>query len=356
MAIPLPNGQIRSNIDFGIVVGVEDYCPLQRLDGAISDAEAFHHWLCDPEGGSVDPECVELMRSDIAGAPQQTDIDRKIEGLLKRANVSGARRLYFYFSGHGAGGDENDVALLLARWSAGVERLALSTHRYSGKLSGIGVFEEVAVFIDCCRTGEFPAIGAAPVIDGEWQARSATRMFVAYATEARQPAYELPGADRWHGIFTRYLLSILRDRSHGGVAAGMLQSQLHLEVPRLAQHCGVIQQPDVSTNFLPASSFGREQAEGSRRRERISSLPFLGRRLYRDHWPELVLTFPTRQGVVVIRDARQRPVPGLRIVGTHRADRGTWRRRLPVGLYLAENRDGTDRVYIWHDGRRPHAV
>lgn len=358
----VPSGTpIRRDVDFGIVVGVEHYSPLRPLDGAINDALGFHDWLCDPEGGSVAPGRVELLLSDFDGAPQQAQIDQQISTILHAAHGLGdghaARRLYFYFSGHGAGADENDVALLLARWSAGLERLALSTHRYSGALCGVGVFEEVAMFVDCCRTWPFPAIGLPPVLTGQWEPRSPTQIFEAYATESRQPAYEIPEAQRWGGIFTRCLLSILHQAPVGGLPADELKKRLYKEVQRMSEHCGVAQRPEVRDGFLPESMFGRGRVKQPSLGERLpilARLPALERRLQPGKLAALELNFAKRRGRVVLResggwDGR------FRVVARHRANDTTWRLQLPVGLYVIED-GGEGPVCIWHNGRRAHVV
>jgi hypothetical protein len=69
-------------------------------------------------------------------------------------------------SGHGASSpDESceDVALLLAKWSHCLARLALSTDEYRGALGGMGLFEEIVVTLDCCRTATVRAVGLPPM-------------------------------------------------------------------------------------------------------------------------------------------------------------------------------------------------
>src|SRR5579872_5315370 len=112
----------RRDVDFGVVVGIEDYPYFRSLHGAASDARAFHDWLCDERGGGLDPRNVRLVLSDPEQeTPAQDEIDRELVAMLEAAKVGGGgRRLYFYFSGHGAMNPDrmrNDIALLLTRWS-----------------------------------------------------------------------------------------------------------------------------------------------------------------------------------------------------------------------------------------------
>lgn len=230
----------RSDLDFAVVVGVEHYPHFRPLCGAINDARNFRDWLCDKEGGGLDPEHVKLIESNPeAKSPVQDEIDDILLEILEAAEArGGARRLYFYFSGHGATNPRSvdDVALLLTRWRTSLARLALSTQHYSRKLRGAGLFEELAMFIDCCRSLSVSVVGVEPTITREWERlRYSTRTFIAYATEAGQPAFEYPEPDAWQGIFTRCLLAILR-REPSGVRARALKDFLEREVEEAARH------------------------------------------------------------------------------------------------------------------------
>src|SRR5215813_2888620 len=206
----------RNDVDFGVVVGIGDYQHIQSLHGAANDATDFRDWLCEPDGGGLDPAHVELVLSNPdATVPEQRHIDDKLVTVLEAAAAQGgARRLYFYFSGHGAMNptrSANDVALLLARWSNSLVRLALSTERYSSKLCGAGCFKEVAMFVDCCRSFKVSPIGVEPLFEHTaGPTGCATRNFLAYACEAGHSAFESAESGRCQGFFTRQLLAVLR--------------------------------------------------------------------------------------------------------------------------------------------------
>ena len=159
----------RRDTDFGLVVGVDHYPRFRSLQGAVADATRFHAWLCEADGGGVAPENVRLVvsRPDPV-APLQDEMDEQLLELVTAADaIHGGRRLYFHFSGHGAGSPNEsgeDVALLLAKWSRNLARLALSIDEYRGALGGMGIFEEIVVSLDCCRTTAERAIGLPPTI------------------------------------------------------------------------------------------------------------------------------------------------------------------------------------------------
>jgi hypothetical protein len=311
-------GQPRS-IDFGLVVGVDDYPQFLSLQGAVEDATQFHAWLCDEDGGGLAPERARLVKSSANPvAPLQEQVDAELFALVKDADaVGGGRRLYFHFSGHGAGSSgesSEDVALLLATWSWKLAWLALSTDKYRGALGGMGLFEEIVISLDCCRVTAKPAVGLSPTLTHEPQAeRCSTRIFVAYATEAGRPAFEDQEQGLWQGVFTRRLLTILR-RSPNGISAAALKCALECELAEKRQ------QAHVLNGLLAGSKFGRKGT-----------------------LPRLVITFEQARGRVLLTN-------GFReVMAEHDVSAGPWDLRLEAGLYKLEDRDGRSTTFE-HDG------
>jgi hypothetical protein len=257
-----PPGRPGRSHDFALVIGIDHYPRFRSLHGAIGDATAFHAWTCDPEGGGVDPAHARLIVSTPdPAAPVQDQVDDALVELLEAADgLGGGRRLYFYFSGHGAMSPDisgDDVALLLAKWSASLARLALSSRGYAGKLCTSGVFQELAIFLDCCRSTAVRAVGLPPTITYEATSpRSPTRTFLAYATEAGHAAFERPQNGTWRGVFTRCLLAIL-GRSPHGIDARALKDRLECEVAEASAG----QQAHVSNGLLDGARFGVPRIE-----------------------------------------------------------------------------------------------
>jgi hypothetical protein len=326
--MPSPRSEPQRHLDLGVVIGIEHYPRFRSLRGAAADARSFHDWLCDERGGGVSYQNALLILSDPeAMTPIQAQIDEALVRLLDTAHAcGGARRLYFYFSGHGAANadrPDDDVALLLTRWSPSLARLALSTERYYDALRGMGLFEEVVVFLDCARSLSMRAIGLPPAITYKWAPRHPTQVFVAHAAQAGQSAYETPDHDAWHGVFTRCLLSILR--SSPRVRANELKDLLEREV----ESRGVHQRAAVVNGLRPESSFGRGT-----------------------EFPMLRLRLARRRGLVVLRGG------DLAVVGEHEVvEPGqVWELPLPVGLYRVEG-GGQAAVMLDHDGSEvPHDV
>lgn len=307
-----------SGQDFGLVVGVDHYPRFRSLQGAAADAAAFHAWMCDPDGGGVAPEHARLVTSTPEPpTPLQDHIDEQVVELVQTADaLGGGRRLYMYFSGHGAtctAGAADDVALLLAKWSPTLARLALSSQRYCSALGSLGLFEEIAMFLDCCRTAVVGAVGMPPAFTCKPANRgAAARTFVAYASEVGRPAFEQSREGEWHGTFTRRLLWILR-RSPHGIEAAALKQTLERELREDAR-----QRAHVVNGLRAGSSFGRR-----------GTPPMLEVKPD-DEWDTLELF----DGV------------GQMIASHHPAD-GTWTVPLAPGLY---------KLICSVNGKRPHIV
>ncbi|HSJ63653.1 MAG TPA: FHA domain-containing protein, partial [Gemmatimonadaceae bacterium] len=212
--------------------------------------------------------------------------------------------LYVYFSGHGAtsiDGVGDDVALLLAKWSPALARLALSSNRYCSALGGLGLFEEVAMFLDCCRTAAVGALGLPPTFTCKVTSAGATaRAFIAYATEAGRPAFERPQEGVWHGAFTRRLLSILK-RFPRGIEAAALKETLERELREDA-----VQRAHVVNGLRAGSTFGR-----------LGGAPPILQVKPDDEW----------EGKIKLFDGMGH------LVARHRPSDGTWTLPLAVGLY-----------------------
>jgi len=255
--------RLSRNADFGLVIGIDHYLRYRSLKGAVADAQCFFEWLRDPNGGNVTSEYARIVvsRSDSA-VPLQNDIDEQLLELLTEADaIGGGRRLYFFFSGHGTSCSTQsgeDVALLLATWSENLARLSLSADGYRNTLSSMGLFEELVMFFDCCRTPAVRTVGVPPMITRFPQSpRCATRTFIGYATETGRTAFEAPDQELWRGVFTHCLLAILH-RAPQGISAGDLKRMLEHEVAAGGQRAHVI------NGLRHESMFGHRNMESAR--------------------------------------------------------------------------------------------
>jgi hypothetical protein len=237
--------------DFALIIGIDHYRHLEKLNGAINDAQRFRDWLLREDGGNVPPGNVRFAPSQPDRVcPVKDQIDNALEDLIRAAKRNhGGRRLYFHFSGHGAGRELiDDVALLLAEWPLTGGGRALSADKYKQRLIGLHVFEEIVVLLDCCRRTARSAPGLGPKLQLEPGPGCSTMHFVAYATENDGFAYEDDRDGTWQGELTRCLLDILY--AHGGISAPILKQTL---VGRLKEKG---RRAQVIDDLSPDSTFG----------------------------------------------------------------------------------------------------
>jgi Caspase domain len=296
--------------DFALVVGVDHYPRFRSLKGAVADATRFHAWLCDADGGGIATEHARLVVSTAEpAAPLQDEVDEQLLSLVAAADaLGGGRRLHFHFSGHGAGSPVQageDVALLLAKWSQSLARLALSTDGYRSALGGLGLFEEIVLTLDCCRTTAARAVGLPPTITHEPRTQPCpTRTFIAYATEAGRSALEEEARGQWQGVFTRCLLAILRG-APSGISAADLKRALEYQIASRGQQAHVV------NGLSDDSMFGRRGAP-----------------------PKIVISFERARGQVRLRNGSRA------VVAEHDAAAGHWELGLEAGLYKLEDAAG----------------
>lgn len=263
--------------DYALVIGVNDYPHLRRLRGAIADAQSFKAWLLDASGGGLQHENVHtILSTSNPLAPLGHEINDALEDILLRAQRSGGRRFYFYFSGHGAVGDRaNDLALCLAHWSNIRRRAALSSEAWLDVIVRSGVFDEVAFFLDCCRVWATRAIGLPPQLDfaKPAQRERGTRVFLAYATEFQRPAVEVEEASgdgllESRGIFTQALLAGLQGNaasSEATLSAAALKTYVERATETRAHALGFCQRAEVVNGFQAESQFGVSQSKDETR-------------------------------------------------------------------------------------------
>lgn len=250
---------------YGLIVGIDHYPNFRSLNGARRDAEDFHRWLIDPEGGGVPVANVVLVLSkENPARPIHDDIDDALERILLHARGDNDdKRLYLYFSGHGLGRSNLGADLCLAPWSKQRRAMALDSLGYMQLVMGCGHFREVIFLLDCCRVREVRSIALPPTIEmpSPGDGAASCRSFVGYATEFMNAAYEAEigqtdGNSDVRGHFTRALMDALRGAAAeptGGVRASRLKEYLEVHTPLIAKASNHIQKPEV-VNGLDTSA------------------------------------------------------------------------------------------------------
>lgn len=330
-----------SERDYALVIGLNDYPNVgsrgRSLQGARADAEAFAEWLGDTErgGGVPQNQLVTLYSQPDGSAPRRDDVDAELERLWNSSNRNGARRLYFYFAGHGQAKSINDVALCLPHWSISFRHAALSLARYREFLMECTQFSEVMMFLDCCRVRTVDASGSGSELACPSPTDSATtrRHMIAFASEFQNPAFEarvqVGEVDEEgpviRGHFTRGLLSGLwgaAAEETGGVPLQALKAHLEREVPRLAAAAGHQQVPHVLYDFPE------------------TDLPVFGTATRVTKAQVTIRFTPTRSGEIVLEDGT------TLVIKKGDVGSGPWELELGRGWYhLTETVTGEDKGF-----------
>lgn len=257
--------------DYAVVIGIDDYPGYRPLAGAISDAKDFAAWLGDEvEGGGVpSSNCKTIYSTSNPLIPLQEQIDEAFDQIfasIPRGVL--ARRLYVYFSGHGTAESNLITNLCLANWMQRFPNRALDAREYLQIVMKLGKFQEIIMFLDCCRVrlvsarGHFPDFSAPS--PGEHAAEA--RFFLANATEFLNSSYEAATSTEpssndplVRGYFTRALMWALRGAvavPSGGVPATRLKQYLEQNVAELAKRDGYVQKPEVVNGLDGDPLFG----------------------------------------------------------------------------------------------------
>ncbi len=196
--------------DWGLIIGIEDYDRLPKVDFARKDAmvvrEYFNRILGVPE-----ENIISLIDSDATKA--------RIEGYLKKyipANIGKDATLYVYFAGHGMPGLEKGEPYLVP-YDADtrfIEQTGYKLISFYQDLQRLDV-ERTYVFLDSCfsgvasRAADMLIEGARPALIHVEDVAPASSSIVSFnATSTGQISNSFP--EKGHGLFTYYLLRGLK--------------------------------------------------------------------------------------------------------------------------------------------------
>lgn len=247
--------------EYAVVIGVDHYKPISKLglrplNGAINDAEAMAKWLLDNQ--MIPKENLSLLTSESGLSRVLVDqVNKSLIEITKKVLKQGgdANRFYFYFAGHGMGLQDNaeENALCMSDWDEyNGDIAALSFLGIKRKFMSEGLFKEIVILLDCCRTNHYnisPSPGPGKKFEGK---NPNPKCFVGYATTYKNAAFE--AAKRVdtenRGIFTRVLLSGLSGGAgdNGVVHVENLIDYLEFHVPKVAQEAGFDQKPEFWRN------------------------------------------------------------------------------------------------------------
>lgn len=156
--------------DYAVVVGINRYPDKAFVDlaGPENDARGFADWLRAHDGGQVPEANIALLQSShyeppttaALARPHEQDVDTRFDELIERmADGRVGHRLYVVLAGHGIAPDWESTAMLTANATMRALGHHIPGRVYGRWFLGRSLFDEVVVFMDCCR---YNAAGAPP--------------------------------------------------------------------------------------------------------------------------------------------------------------------------------------------------
>jgi hypothetical protein len=212
--------------DWAVVVGLSRYPELGDLDGPENDARAFHDWLTQRAG--VPAEHTKLIVSSdfvppattaLKARPTSERIEEAFDELCEVARQNDARmeglkvgrRLYIFLAGHGFTPSGDEAALLMANATPG-RTYHVPGRPYANWFLRAGFFDEVILFMDCCRE-RYPQapLRVPPYIDlTDPSAVDRSRILCGFATKWSRLSREKPMPDgKVRGVFSTALMAAL---------------------------------------------------------------------------------------------------------------------------------------------------
>jgi hypothetical protein len=235
--------------DYGLVVGINDYehTTYPALEGAKRDAEDFIKWLKSPAGGNLPDQNIDPFTKLWNDGASEGPVLSYLWSLLKELRKLGTaskkkrigRRLYIFLAGHGISPMELDEAGLVTIDADDGYTPHLAGKEHADSLCLSGRFEEVLLFMDCCRVTDMllEKIGNPfsekpdPALAGK------VKRFYAFSTAFGKIARETDHNGVVRGIFSRVLLDGLnggvQPDEKGRLTTTMLRAYLEVELRKV---------------------------------------------------------------------------------------------------------------------------
>jgi hypothetical protein len=262
--------------DYAIIVGISNYVYLNSLEGPVNDAHYFMEWVTSRCGGDVPLANITLIQSEdeppidpSLAKPNYAQIDAAFTKLIDKGieqDGRAGRRLYIFMAGHGFGPEIDEAALLMANADS-LFRIGfhIPGRRYAKWFQTAALFEEIVLFMDCCRdilTQAPPKLPPWPPMASPAGAK--VKCFFGFATEWSSKARELtfPDNGKVNGLFTRALIDALMltpTDKHGNVTAsafaGYIQRYLKQMVDKGLIESSVYEMQRPKFEFSPLEDF-----------------------------------------------------------------------------------------------------
>ncbi len=269
--------------DWAVIAGINYYPAYSQLNGPVRDATRFDRWL--KSNAWVPDDQISLSVSPVPppgsvadARPTLDEVKKGFENLARMAYTKDlhrvGRRLYIFLSGHGILPTRseipsfNEAALLMANSDTATLGNHLGGNAYAEWFRAAGVFDEVILFMDCCRDQKDNVALTPPSMPAIKAQRDAAKRFYAAATQLDSKSWERPFGTppEVRGVFSHVLMEALESPSlcdSGGSLTGqILAGQLYKEVPKLqnGQNPDIDYKPEFDIVFLKRFNQKRPQA------------------------------------------------------------------------------------------------
>lgn len=264
-------------MNYAIIIGIDHY-ENKPLSAAVSDAKGFAKYLFSKKLVPATSDTINKFKDenveinieralqDNTGADNlklllsetnneiadNRDIDKAIDSIIQDAKKHRAEknRLYFYFAGHGMGVTYDKTALCLRFWPNWFNH-CISSSDYKSWLINKGVFDEILIFLDCCREYDQNIDAKSPFPDWETPiGDKSPNILICNATMYGKLSYEI-GADKKRGAFTSFLIESLNgdaDRNNEGrITSDALKNHINKNFETYATQQGKYQRGDAFT-------------------------------------------------------------------------------------------------------------
>jgi hypothetical protein len=211
-----------ANEDHAIVIGIQGYPELPPvLQGPENDAKEFYEWVTTIGGVARTKEYARLILTSDFQPPATAAINAqpttqallsefdRLESLGEQNQGRVGRRLYLYLSGHGFGQDLYTAALLMANATQRRTRYHIPGRQWADYFYTLGLFDEVLLFMDCCRERYATATLNGPGTNPAAVAAGTRRRFYGFGAKHGRLAVERVIDGRMRGVFTTTLLRAL---------------------------------------------------------------------------------------------------------------------------------------------------
>lgn len=239
--------------DWGLIIGIEDYAHLPRVDFARKDALVVKEYFIKVLG-VPEHNIISLIDSDATKA--------RISGYLKKyipANVSKETTLYVYFAGHGAPDMEKGDPYLVPYDgdTLFIEETGYKLKTFYKEINELDV-NQTYIFLDSCfsgvaaRAAEMLTKGSRPALLKVEDIGLATQEVIALSAASSGQASN-PYPKEQHGLFTYYLIKALSGQADENedrfVTIKEIYNYVSKHVTRIARRMGREQTPAISPSL-----------------------------------------------------------------------------------------------------------